>query len=33
MSSIPINGPGPHGQLAQIGPGVVYDGLVHVVPE
>ena len=33
LHSLPVEGPGPHGQLAQVGPGVVHDGLVHVVPE
>ena len=30
---IPVNGPGPDRQLAEVGSGGVHDGLVHVVPE
>ena len=33
IPSIPVVGLGPHGQLAEVGSGVVDDGLVHVVPE
>ena len=28
-----VDGPGPDGELAEVGPGVVDDGLEHVVPE
>lgn len=30
---VAVSRPGPDGQLAQVGAGVVHDGLVHVVPE
>ena len=28
-----VDGPGPNGELAEVGPGGVHNGLVHVVPE
>ena len=28
-----VDGPGPDGELAEVGPGGVHNGLVHVVPE
>ena len=33
MVALLVNCPGPDGELAQVWPGVVDDGLVHVEPE